>query len=252
MQYIYRGSVDVPSGSEVEEFKKILEMLKIEYEQDQSEADDDEESLDLEIIEPPLQDIIDVEDETWDEKGDVKVKEEPKDESEDMIAEVLDDYDETMIDEEQQREAEAANDKDKTFRSPHNDLKSRYVHNSYNFPGRFVRTPQKLIRVIPCADGKISVERVVPSKKFQQFMADNPLICPFCSKYFKTSKHRNEHVKYCFSNKNRIISLCPLCKKSVCDPYYLRKHLRNVHGKAAESQSTSDTSIHVEPGYRAM
>lgn len=91
-------------------------------------------------------------------------------------------------------------------------------------------------------EGKIHLGRVVPSKVLQKFMNENPGICPFCKKHFKTPKHRNEHVKYCFQNPNRIISVCPLCDKNVCDPYYLRKHMKNVHGNEATSSSSRDSS----------
>lgn len=236
MEYIYCGIV-VVTKENAESFRKSLEMFRIEFEQDEDddgeddgEDDEDAEShnfddiSDVEILEPEIQDVIDVEDEEWD---DAKVKVEPgvkEEKPEEFIVEALDPP------QEKRPEIAKLPFKPSTFR--------RLVH----YPHKFKKISQKIIRVQPNPDGKISVERVVPSKKLQQFMSDNPQICPFCNKFFKTSKHRNEHVKYCFDNPDRIVSRCPLCGKSVCDPYYLRKHLRKIHGNEHDTSSEPGTS----------
>lgn len=79
---------------------------------------------------------------------------------------------------------------------------------------------------------RITIESVVLNDQVKKFMAENPITCPFCWKEATSLKHRNEHVKYCRCNPNRVISKCPLCEKNFCDPYYLRKHLRLMHKTA--------------------
>lgn len=76
---------------------------------------------------------------------------------------------------------------------------------------------------------RIRVEDVIKSEEHKMWFDLRPEICPFCSKKAKTNKHRNEHVKYCTENPDRIVSQCPFCNKSFCDPYYVRKHCKNIH-----------------------
>lgn len=77
---------------------------------------------------------------------------------------------------------------------------------------------------------RVKLYNVIKNEKVKKFMELNPQICPFCKKISKSNKHRNEHVKYCVSNPDRIISKCPHCSKSFCDPYYVRKHMKTIHG----------------------
>lgn len=221
MTYIYCGSVDI-AQKEVETFRGILESLKIEFEQG-SDGDDSEP----EIIEPEFEETIDVEEPSFESSAiypDVSIKEEPKDnEYEDMKEEVA-------------PEIEALDDNHEA-KTQDERIRIQQFRKILNFPSRFAKPVQKIIRIQPSPDGKISIERVVPNKKLLKFMNENPSLCPFCRKQFKTTKHRNEHVKYCFDNPHRIVSNCPICGKSVCDPYYLRKHLKNVHGHEATSSS---------------
>lgn len=200
LQYIYCGTVDM-SLNAVAEFREFLNLLKIEFVQNDEDEDDNDYDSELEIIEPPPPEIIDVEEPTWsDNTVKVELKEEPKPAVDDCIVESLDQA------QDMETEPEATR--------------------AVIFPKK---PSQRIIRMKPNPVGKISVERVVPSRKMKEFMNENPQTCPFCRKLFKTTKHRNEHVKYCFDNPDRIVSKCPLCSKSVCDPYYLRKHLRTVH-----------------------
>lgn len=222
MTYIYCGTVNI-AQNEVETFRSILESLKIEFEQ--GSDDDDSEA---EIIEPEFEETIDLEEPSFESSTiypDVSIKEEPKD----------NEYQD--IKEEAVPEMEALDD-DHEAKTQDERVRIQQFRKIINFPTRFAKPVQKIIHVQPTADGKISVERVVPNKKLLKFMNENPSLCPFCRKQFKTTKHRNEHVKYCFDNPNRIVSNCPICGKSVCDPYYLRKHLRNVHGQSSVNSST--------------
>lgn len=210
LQFIYCGSVDVIT-EDVEDFRKALESLQIEFNQkDETGAGDDSENDDncsaTVMNDKDFQDLIDIEEPAW---NNVLIKDEP--------------IDEEHLEEPTNVERPSIKPNIKTY------IRRRTVQ---GLPSR-TSTPSssKIIKL----DGKISVDRVVPSKKLQQFMHINQEICPFCKKFFKTSKHRNEHVKYCTNNPNRVVSLCPLCNKSVCDPYYLRKHIRNVHGKVNPS-----------------
>lgn len=90
---------------------------------------------------------------------------------------------------------------------------------------------------------RVKIEDVVKNKQVKLWFDLRPDTCPFCNKKAKTTKHRNEHVKYCSENPDRIISRCPHCSKSFCDPYYIRKHIRTVHAdllNQSHSQNISD------------
>lgn len=76
---------------------------------------------------------------------------------------------------------------------------------------------------------RVTIDSVVKGQRARTFMEMFPINCPFCMKKAKNQKHRNEHVKYCIKNPDRVISTCPLCDKNFCDPYYVRKHLIHVH-----------------------
>jgi hypothetical protein len=76
---------------------------------------------------------------------------------------------------------------------------------------------------------RVTMSTVVKDEAARQFMERNPLTCPFCKKLSTLTKHRNEHVKYCIKNCDRIESKCPYCDKSFCDPFYVRKHVRAIH-----------------------
>lgn len=78
---------------------------------------------------------------------------------------------------------------------------------------------------------RILVNDVVKNKQAREMMNNFPETCPFCEKFLKTTKHRNEHVKYCYKNPDRVISECPFCNKTFCDPYYVRKHIYAIHYK---------------------
>jgi hypothetical protein len=82
---------------------------------------------------------------------------------------------------------------------------------------------------------RIKLHSVVKSEKARKLLVQFPLSCPFCKKKSKSLKNRNEHVKYCPNNPHRIDSKCNICLKSFCDPYYVKKHLINVHGPDALS-----------------
>lgn len=199
LQYVYCGTVDISLG-EVEAFRELLDSFKIEFamnDEDDEDRDDDNDS-EPEIIEPPPPEVIDVEEQTW---SDSYVKVEIK---------------------EDDSAADSINQAQEAGPAPVPVIQRVHVLKSVQKPSNKNAFPV----------GKISVKRVVPSKQMQQIMSQNPKFCPFCGKLFKTSKHRNEHVKYCFENPDRIVSQCPMCNKSVCDPYYLRKHIRLVHGNS--------------------
>lgn len=216
MEFIYCGSVDIPD-LEVEEFTKVLESLQIEFHQDvksdvdlaldmaDTDSEDDENSSTAVMSDRDFEDLIDVEQPVW---NDVTIKDEPVDE------EYLEEPSEEVV-----------RPMDTQINIP-DEKRVSQISRVQVFPTRTYIQSKQLIKM----PEKISVERVVPNKKLQQFMLDNPAVCPFCNKIFKTPKHRNEHVKYCVTNPHRVVSRCPLCNKSVCDPYYLRKHMRNIHG----------------------
>lgn len=197
MTYIYCGTVDIPE-QEVKIFRSILDSLKIQYEEDDDDGDFGEPE--------PEQSTF----ETSSAFPSFTIKEEPKD---DFSIDFSNDLEMEALDENSSEPPEGQN------------IFQEFTN----------KEPKPLaIRFQPAVDGKVSLGRVVPNRKTQQFMVDHPMICPFCRKYFKTTKHRNEHVKYCFDNPNRVVSNCPICGKSVCDPYYLRKHMRNVHGHQSD------------------
>jgi hypothetical protein len=224
MTYVYSGTVDI-AENEVETFRAILDSLKIEYEQDEEDNDSDPE-----IIEQEFEETIDVEEPSFDSTPmypEVSIKQEPKDNEY-----TINDFNFKEVAPEME-----ALDENHEAKTADEVIRIQQFRRILNFSGRFVKPAQKILRVQPSPDGKISVDRVVPNKKLQKFMLEHPSLCPFCRKLFKTTKHRNEHVKYCFDNPDRIVSSCPICSKSVCDPYYLRKHLRNVHGQASATSS---------------
>lgn len=91
------------------------------------------------------------------------------------------------------------------------------------------QTP-KIIKVVSHAPRKrTKVDSVVKSEIARRFMDENPTDCPFCKKSSSSNKNRNEHVKYCTLNPDRVVSYCPYCDKSFCDPYYVRKHIKTLH-----------------------
>jgi hypothetical protein len=201
LQYIYVGTCSI-SQEDTEEFKKVLESLKIPFEEDNEtehdESDRESGSEDFSGLHDEEMEADDAELELppW---NNVKVKEEPADSPSSATSE--------------------------TPRGSRTDSQQPHHAESSTTYG-----DSAVVRYKCVTDGKISMEKVVPSKKIQKYMNDHPGTCPFCEKLFKTAKHRNEHVKYCFQNPNRVVSVCPLCNKNVCDPYYLRKHIKNVHG----------------------
>lgn len=218
MQFIYCGNVDI-KAEEVAEFKKLLESLKIEFDQASDESIEgglsDNESY---VDDKDFEDMIDVDEPVW---ADVtKIKKEPEDEASAVILE----------EQEEENDSEHSSDVAQDPSSEHKYALSQPLPIRSSFIVRRVFAPSASHNIFKKNITPISLDRVVPSKRHQHFMNVNPETCPFCEKLCKTSKHRNEHVKYCFINPNRIVSVCPLCAKSVCDPYYLRKHMRNVHG----------------------
>lgn len=220
MQFIYCGSVDIMS-EEVAAFEKVLESLKIKFVQPTEESD--EESY---VDDKEFEDMIDVDRPEW---AEVQIKTEPDDEA----GSIVKDY--SVIKEQQEQEKD--DDSDGSFAEVAQDPSSehKYAQCQPRMIRRVIRpsfiTARPLDDIFRRNQNSISLDRVVPSKKIQGLMFAHPEFCPFCEKHCKTNKHRNEHVKYCFSNPHRVVSMCPLCHKSVCDPYYLRKHMRNVHGK---------------------
>lgn len=257
IQFIYCGSVDI-IPEEIEPFRNMLQSLEIDFEREDfdetekvesydEEADDEDELDFFETDIPGTGDIIDVEEPTWSDFN-MKIKEEPKSEDECFIeplkVEKVKSLLETALPSSPTTSSTATRPnipiKINTSIFDHRysqDPQRSLLPKRISLPKRFFKVDQPVARFNPknlqpasTLETKISIRRVVPSKKMQKFMNDNPGKCPFCQRSFKTSKHRNEHVKYCFENPNRVVSTCPLCQKSVCDPYYLRKHLRNVHG----------------------
>lgn len=222
VKYVYCGSVDLTT-EEVPAFEKVLESLKIDFERStQEEATEDkgneQNDDDSYVDDKEFESMIDVDEPEW---ADLKIKEEPEDKNEVTLSEAT--------------RAQPVDD-DSDLSSAESQTQQPFEHRYAQSMPRFkiirppkhtiIRQPQDIFTKSPIP---ISVDRVVPSRAIQKFMLKYPEVCPFCEKSCKTNKHRNEHVKYCFSNPNRIVSVCPLCDKSVCDPYYLRKHLRNVH-----------------------
>lgn len=86
---------------------------------------------------------------------------------------------------------------------------------------------------------RIKIDDVVKNEEHKMWLELRPEICPFCNKKAKTQKHRNEHVKYCSQNPDRVVSNCPFCAKSFCDPYYVRKHCKNTHAEMLLSNSSN-------------
>ena len=211
MHFIYCGTVHVTS-QESPAFKQALEIFKIEFDQ-QVEASDDESSVDSQEFEY----MVNVDEPDW---MDVNIKDEPEEGS--CVSSVKE---EPENDEDSNQCSEATEKPllvNKRDQQPSTSSVPRLLK-----PSSFYKS----IKITTKSQTPITLNRVVPSKRIQNFMNSCPEICPFCERKCKTSKHRNEHVKYCYTNPNRIVSVCQLCKKSVCDPYYLRKHMRNVHGK---------------------
>lgn len=292
LQYAYCGNVNV-ENEDIEGFEKVLESLKIEYDiegpDDEEDFSDDESASNTEMT-PNVAEItehgnyceMDIEEPKWSE---VTVKQEPKDEDDEkqdfvattskaatqlapQMAQTLSQKDPDKLP--AQRFVKIIHQPNRNMltnprpsipenksstpemkinvQRPTGEIKA--VHRPYPVPKiqkvitmpKPPSQPSQPYTIHRKLEGKIHLGRVVPSKVLQNFMNANPGICPFCKKQFKTSKHRNEHVKYCFQNPNRIVSVCPLCDKNVCDPYYLRKHMKNVHGNEATSSSSRDSS----------
>lgn len=201
LQYLYCGSVDI-DDCEVEEFRKTLGSLRIEFVQEDLQDDESGENEEVEEIET--------------------VKPEP--EESEVIVEVASCSNFVAVaKKEPKKESTASTSSGKSNLSgERSELHEKVINFRRIIPSR-IRIRESNIK------SKVSLARVVPSKSTQEFMNRNITTCPFCRKIFKTSKHRNEHVKFCFDNPDRIVSECHLCHKSVCDPYYLRKHMRKVH-----------------------
>ncbi|CRL08089.1 CLUMA_CG020825, isoform A [Clunio marinus] len=203
MQYIYCGYIDIES-SEVNEFQKLLNSMNVEYIREDIAKEDNQI-----LITSFTEDSIDENDITS-----------------------------MTLSERQENEEREAYDFPEDLQAE--DESPQPIHNLQLYNNRTSTSsiksnpPKEKSGFSINMEGKHSVKRVVPSQKFQNFMFKNPTICPFCNKFFNTTKHRNEHVKYCFDNPNRVVSQCKICSKSVCDPYYLRKHMKNVHGKNAD------------------
>jgi hypothetical protein len=217
MTYIYCGTVDIPE-QEVATFRDILDSLKIQYDEDDEDDFDFEASGGEPEIEEPL---FESSSSTF---PSFFIKEEPKD---DYSIDFKEDESEMEVMEEVKERPEP--------QKRMQEFRRINITEISNKPAT--------IRFQPSSDGKVSLGRVVPNRKLQQFMVEHPSLCPFCRKLFKTTKHRNEHVKYCFDNPNRIVSNCSICGKSVCDPYYLRKHLRNVHGQNSDTPTATTIRI---------
>jgi hypothetical protein len=173
MQYIYCGAVTIPAD-QVDDFKKVLHSMKIEFVQEDDEIPEENESSAKKTSEDNTEqpemlmpsddesDDVDVDDLNWNE---TKIKDEPKsdEDSSDSFT--------TMFN--ISKYAPTKNPR-------HAAVASSSISNS-NLHS---------IKLLTHPEGKISMDRVVPSKKMQRYMTEHPLICPFCEKRFKTTKHR--------------------------------------------------------------
>lgn len=249
IQYMYCGSVDV-IPEEIETFRKVLKSLEMDFDCDEfnenEKVEEDNEEVDdedfFEIDTNETADIIDLEEPMW---SDVKIKNEPQSDDESVVDEE-DKPDSLMV---ASLLSKSLPDARRKFpivihnttidHKPSQSPKRLLISNQVSIQRRIMSNPssQPQLRQNSSLFRQMTIDRVVPVKKLQQFMKVNPGKCPFCNKNFKTSKHRNEHVKYCFENPHRVISKCSLCQKSVCDPYYLRKHMRNVHGTSTTTRN---------------
>lgn len=212
MEFIYCGKVDV-ENQDVHKFQKILKNLRI----DSIKTDDTITS-------------------SFFDSNVVKIKEEKVDEvvepsyDDEQIEDIdMDDDDENYLTEGDSRSGDGEYIPMRTATS------QRMAKIRQNFVKTLSARPRPpgLMRMQSQGTSKprTRIENVVKDDEAKAFMDLHPEICPFCKKKAKTLKHRNEHVKYCSENPDRVVSKCPYCDKSFCDPYYVRKHVKTIHSK---------------------
>lgn len=216
MQYIYCGKVDIKE-SEVLPFKKILSTLKIEINLE------DHHRISSHPHTKPAATVTSNQNQQQDQSvNEIQIKEEKFDDDENCV-QVLDS--EFM-------------DCSSDYQAPEIDMSSPSLSQNYSLPNLHSFKPSRTPRIgrisngheAPLSRHRTKLEAVVRSRDHRHFMDLNPLDCPFCMKTSSTNKHRNEHVKYCTLNPDRIVSKCHYCDKNFCDPYYVRKHMKTIHG----------------------
>ncbi|XP_070496642.1 protein bric-a-brac 1-like [Chironomus tepperi] len=212
MQYIYCGKVDV-KDTDIAPFKKILTTLKIEINiEDTRQHPKTSATVTATVTSNPKR---------HDSYNEIQIKEEKVDDDENCIQVFQDSEFMDCSTDYQQPELESP--KQSSFRQ------------RFSLPQLQQIKSQKSPRIARVSAGqemsrhRTKLDNVVRSKEHRRFMDLNPLDCPFCMKTSSTNKHRNEHVKYCTMNPDRIVSKCYYCDKNFCDPYYVRKHMKTIH-----------------------
>lgn len=209
MQYIYCGKVDI-KDNDIVPFKKILSTLKIE--------------MNVEDTRPyPKPATITSDRRRVKSFNEIQIKEEKIDDDDENCVQLL-------------QESEFM-DCSTDFQQPEVEPpKPPAFRQRFSLPQLQQFQTQKSPRIARVSSGteisrhRTKLENVVKNKEHRRFMELNPLDCPFCMKTSSTNKHRNEHVKYCTMNPDRIVSKCHYCDKNFCDPYYVRKHMKTIHG----------------------
>lgn len=212
MEFIYCGKVDV-EDKDVLRFQKILKNLRIES--TRVEEDFSYLNPEIKIKEEKIDDVSEI------DYGMEKV------EDYDMDYESLMEDDETKSGDGEYSPMTTANQRIAKIRQNLSKTLAAGTQSSFFSKTSKQRTQSPFFSKTPKT--RTRVEMVVKDDDNKAFMDLHPLICPFCRKKAKTMKHRNEHVKYCSENPDRVVSKCPYCEKSFCDPYYVRKHIKTLH-----------------------
>ncbi|CAG9811922.1 unnamed protein product [Chironomus riparius] len=209
MQYIYCGKVDI-KDNDIAPFKKILNTLKIE--------------INIEDTRPhlkPATATITSNRRRADSFSEIQIKEEKIDDDENCVQLLQDSEFMNCSTDYEQPDIEPPT--------------QPAIRPRFSLPQLHHFKAQKSPRITRVSSGieisrhRTKLDNVVRSKEHRRFMELNPVDCPFCMKNSSTNKHRNEHVKYCTMNPDRIVSKCYYCDKNFCDPYYVRKHMKTIH-----------------------
>lgn len=204
IEFIYCGKVDVKS-SELEKFQKVLKNLKIESLRSEPKP----QKVKFEAKPSTSNHIEPI----------VRIKEEVDDEDSSGVV--------IEVQMEEDGEVHYSDNSDGEYKPPRKRVKPLGNEIMTTTIPLTMHAPRRRTRI----------EDVVKKDEAKMWMDLRPEICPFCNKKAKTNKHRNEHVKYCSENPDRIVSKCPYCDKSFCDPYYVRKHVRTIHSEVMPNNS---------------
>ncbi|KAG5668625.1 hypothetical protein PVAND_016560 [Polypedilum vanderplanki] len=202
MEYIYCGRVDLHEN-EIQKFKKLMQTLKMDI----AANNESSEAIPTTSSATNATDLLE----------EIKVKEETSE-------------DQNIIDL-NESEAESCSSEDcNDFELPMSLMAQEMSVQQPPTKVRKLFRPMRPEINFGVVKPRVKLFNVIKNEKAKKFMEINPKICPFCKKISKSNKHRNEHVKYCISNPDRIVSKCPHCSKSFCDPYYVKKHMKTIHG----------------------